>query len=816
MDKIALGAKLELVKRYFFDYCHLIMPSFYKPDRDYLVSICGEFQSFLNDDEHDVLVLNMPPRHGKSLTLGRFVEWILGNDHSKKIMTGSYNETLSTVFSKNVRNTIQEVKADKDMIVYSDIFDAKIKYGDGAMNLWSLEDGYNNYLATSPTGTATGFGADIIIIDDVIKNADEANNAAVLDKHWEWFVNTMLSRLESNGKIIINMTRWHSNDLAGRALKELPLSGYKVKHINFQAYDEKNDRMLCEDVLSYEDYLRKAKTMGADIASANYQQEPIDIKGRLYGEFKTYSNRSAYKKIWHYCDTADTGKDYLCSIVWGETLDGYQDVLDVIYTQQPMEYTESAVANQLINFKVNTSRIERNNGGRSFAREGDVSNIRLTNAYVPGGNIVLSTVRPSPTAINIWHTIRGTQIVTYTTTLPQQWYVVLQDVTASSRIKGKISLRNIKIEEGAVATPYQPNLLVEPYHISKIPLNENLANKEQAFPINRRQYLVYSAEMIEPLIANQTYILTLKGTKLGPQSFRVYTTGPNNTSNIGDMEIVEGLADTWRLTFTPTSANLNGSVSPSTLQIYQFPQATMGQVTIDSLKIEKGDIATPNISEHRYFGEGIKDSNNPNDYSWDITEEYIERRIADHIDKSEKEQEKLFLTKTEASTSLMDLTTPQTVSALKKFNGGLLSNGINVGVEYGEAVTTDKYDNHGAVYLGGGVWLTWETLSFSNPSGWGRGSTIRVGNDGHPGFTYPDVPNIFGGYIWIGGSCLPDYTDGGFGAYHITVSNNFDDARQPIVRFIDSPTTPVKRLAVRGFALVFAPALTTNSKVQET
>lgn len=368
MDKIALGAKLELAKRYFFDYCHLIMPLFYKPDRDYLVSICGEFQSFLNDNEHDVLVLNMPPRHGKSLTLGRFVEWVLGNDHSKKIMTGSYNETLSTVFSKNVRNTIQEVKADKNMIVYSDIFDARIKYGDGAMNLWSLEDGYNNYLATSPTGTATGFGADIIIIDDVIKNADEANNAAVLDNHWEWFVNTMLSRLESKGKIIINMTRWHSNDLAGRALKELPLSGYKVKHINFQAYDEKNDRMLCEEVLSFKDYQRKVKTMGADIASANYQQEPIDIKGRLYREFKTYNNQSNYKKIWHYCDTADTGKDYLCSIVWGETLDGYQDILDVIYTQQPMEYTESAVANQLINFKVNTSRIERNNGGRSFAR----------------------------------------------------------------------------------------------------------------------------------------------------------------------------------------------------------------------------------------------------------------------------------------------------------------------------------------------------------------------------------------------------------------------------------------------------------------
>ncbi|MGM0189694.1 BppU family phage baseplate upper protein [Enterococcus sp. AZ147] len=267
--------------------------------------------------------------------------------------------------------------------------------------------------------------------------------------------------------------------------------------------------------------------------------------------------------------------------------------------------------------------------------EGDASNIRLTNTYVPGGNIMLSTVRPLPTATNIWHTISGTQIATYATTLPQQWYVVLQDVTASSRIKGKISLRNIKIEEGSVVTPYQPNLLVEPYHISKVPLNKNLANKEQAFPISSRQYLVYSAEMIEPFIANQTYTLTLKGTKLGTQSFRIYTTGPNSTSNIGDMEIVEGLADTWRLTFTPSEVNLNGSVSPSTLQIYQFPQATMGQVTIDSLKIEKGDIATPNILEYKYFGEGLKDSNNPYDYSWDVTPEYTEKRLNDKVSLTE-------------------------------------------------------------------------------------------------------------------------------------------------------------------------------------
>ena len=64
----------------------------------------------------------------------------------------------------------------------------------------------------------------------------------VLEKHWDWFTNTMLSRLETGGKIIIIMTRWHSNDLAGKALKELPQSGYKVKHISMKAYDEKQTR----------------------------------------------------------------------------------------------------------------------------------------------------------------------------------------------------------------------------------------------------------------------------------------------------------------------------------------------------------------------------------------------------------------------------------------------------------------------------------------------------------------------------------------------------------------------------------------------
>lgn len=365
---IIRGAQCELARREFFFYCHLKAPDFYKEERKYLVDLCNAFQDFIQSDD-EVMVVNEPPRHGKSRTAGLLVEWVLGNDQSQKIMTGSYNETLSTMFSKNVRNDIMEEKADQSRIVFSDIFpDVRIKRGDGAMNLWSLEGGYNNYLATSPTGTATGFGASLLIIDDLIKNAEEANNELTKEKHWTWFTDTMLSRLEEGGKIIIIMTRWASDDLAGRALDHFKESGARIRHISMKAL-QNDGTMLCDEVLSRKSYEAKIKAMGADIASANYQQEPIDLKGRLYTSFMTYRGElPQFKEIRNYTDTADTGDDYLCSIDYGVTFANEAYVLDVLYTKEPMEVTEPATAKMLLKDEVNTAKIESNNGGRGFAR----------------------------------------------------------------------------------------------------------------------------------------------------------------------------------------------------------------------------------------------------------------------------------------------------------------------------------------------------------------------------------------------------------------------------------------------------------------
>ena len=372
-DLLRYGARLELARREFFYYCSLKAPDFYKAEREYLVNLCGAFQDFYESDD-TVMIVNLPPRHGKSRTASLFVEWALGRNNQEKIMTGSYNETLSTMFSKNVRNGIQEEKADLLKPVFSDVFPGvRIKHGDGAMNLWSLEGGYNNYLATSPTGTATGFGCSLMIIDDLIKTAEEAHNETVLEKHWAWFTDTMLSRLEEGGKIIIIMTRWASGDLAGRALDYYTEQGAKVRHISLKALRD-DGSMLCSDILSRESYEAKKRAMGEDIASANYQQEPIDLKGKLYAGFKTYTKLPADERgnllftgIYCYCDTADEGSDYLCNIIWGD----YQHqayILDVYYTKAGMEVTEPETARRIFESKVNRGRIESNNGGRAFAR----------------------------------------------------------------------------------------------------------------------------------------------------------------------------------------------------------------------------------------------------------------------------------------------------------------------------------------------------------------------------------------------------------------------------------------------------------------
>ena len=361
-DYVRLEARKELARRQLYEYCKLKYPNFYRDDRTYLKEMCNEIQSFLEQDKDKFLVINLPPRHGKSFTATNTVEWLFGLNPSLRVMTGSYNETLSSSFAKQVRDTIAEEKVG-ERLVYNDIFpDTKIKYGEATINMWALKNSpQKSYLATSPTGTATGFGANVLIVDDLIKNVEEAYNDNVLQKHWDWFTNTMLSRLEGDWKVIIIMTRWAIGDLAGRVLENYS----RVRHITYKAYD--GEKMLCDDILSHDDYLLKTQEMNADIVEANYNQVAIEVKGRLYGAFKVWEVLPPFKKKYTVIDTADEGSDYLCAIAYIE-YDKEAYVTDVIYTQAGMEITEVEVVDMLWRQEVHECEIESNSGGRGFAR----------------------------------------------------------------------------------------------------------------------------------------------------------------------------------------------------------------------------------------------------------------------------------------------------------------------------------------------------------------------------------------------------------------------------------------------------------------
>ena len=364
-------ARIELSRRSFWEYCKFTSPDFYAEDRDFLRDLCNKLQWFVEEAKEQIMVVNLPPRHGKSRSATNFVRWLFGKyGKDIKVMTGSYNETLSGTFAKQVRDGIAEKKT-PGVTVYNDIFpNTKIKYGEAAAQKWALEGSpIPNYLATSPTGTATGFGCNIMIIDDVIKNAEEAYNANRLEQLRTWFTDTMLSRTENGFKLIIIMTRWSNDDLAG-----FVLANYEnVIHVNYKAVQD-DGSMLCPAILSKEDFELKTKNMNKDIVAANYQQEPIDIKGRLYSSFKTYTDiprdekgNGLFKYLLNYTDTADEGSDYLCSICYGMYGDAYY-ILDVLYTKDAMEITEPAAARMLTENNIGCAIIESNNGGRGFAR----------------------------------------------------------------------------------------------------------------------------------------------------------------------------------------------------------------------------------------------------------------------------------------------------------------------------------------------------------------------------------------------------------------------------------------------------------------
>lgn len=306
---------------------------------------------------------------------------------------------------------------------------------------------------------------------------------------------------------------------------------------------------------------------------------------------------------------------------------------------------------------------------------GKLDNLRLGYRKSPGGTIILPlTAKDASVGQKTRiYTTANSSAATDPSKFDRMYFTI--NTTPTEPFVGTVLIENIKVEQGTNATPYQPNLLDDPYWLGKAPLGENIANKSVAFPIKTSAYEIYKGTMTEPFVVGETYTVTLKGTKPADKNFRLFNPG---IGGYGNLSPVEGLTDVWSLTVTVDKV----AADPRIAAINQTPVDHPGACQIDWLKIEKGNTRTPNISQFKYFGEGLKDSNSPTDYSWDIMPEYTEKAL----------------------TNTLNLTDPQTALGLKNFKDGVQIDGVDVAtvknlgsvLQSGSGLTTIQSDKQSA------------------------------------------------------------------------------------------------------------------------
>lgn len=390
--------RIRQARQSLWEYCKVESPDFYTENKFHLKIFCFVLQALyekrltkqlyidfvkqhapywfyqvevervaaFSDRVFKKLMVNIPPRQGKSRTLVNFCKWAFGDNPRNKVITCSYNDDMASDFSRYTRDGITEGKTYPHEICYADVFpDTKIKRGNSGFEQWALEGSFFSYKGAGVGGSITGKGCNISIVDDPVKDAEEAFNENRLEKIWTWYTGTFLSRKEKDAIEIVNMTRWSKKDICGRVLSRKRADEWFVLKME-ACYN--NEHMLCEDLLPREMYDELHDNVDEMIFIANYHQEPVDVKGILYKQLKTYKELpKQFERIINYTDTADEGDDYLCSIAAG-VYEGEAYILDVYYTKEGMEVTEPETADMLVRNNVNKAHIESNNGGRGFAR----------------------------------------------------------------------------------------------------------------------------------------------------------------------------------------------------------------------------------------------------------------------------------------------------------------------------------------------------------------------------------------------------------------------------------------------------------------
>ena len=348
------------------------------------------------------LMITMPPQHGKSEgATRRLPAFVLGQDPDKRIAIVSYNATKAHKFNRELQRIMDDDRYYK--LFPQTLLAGQASYqeqGRRSRNYARNSDeceivGYQGSFKTIGVGgSLTGEPVDMLIMDDLYKDASSAWSPVIRQNVADWYDTVASTRLHNDSQQLMVFTRWHMEDLAGRLLEqegvydpiENPQGWLLVSFpaIQNRPPSEQDPRVEGEPLWPERHSLAKLleiKGRSPTVFESLYQQNPQPSQGLMYEEFTCYTNLPSRSYSVAYIDAADSGADYLCALFYKEAEDGNY-ITDVLYTKDPMEVTETTLTYMLQQHQVERCHIESNNGGNLFVsnlqqRSWDMGN-RLT------------------------------------------------------------------------------------------------------------------------------------------------------------------------------------------------------------------------------------------------------------------------------------------------------------------------------------------------------------------------------------------------------------------------------------------------------
>lgn len=293
------------------------------------------------------LIVTMPPQHGKSQVTSRFFPtWFLGRNPDKRVILASYEASFAEEWGRAARDLMDE---------WGDpLWFKRVRQDTKAAARWQLEGHVHGGMRTAGVGgPVTGKRADLFVIDDPIKNDEEANSETIRQKIWNWFRSVAYTRLSRNGAIVLVMTRWHEQDLAGMLVEN---GAEKWDVLRLPAIAEEDDplgraegRPLCPQLHPAAELAVTKTVLGSYRWSALYQLRPTPEGGDLFQKrwFRYYREQkpgiyelepprtAAFDGLARFAtvDLATSTKetaDYTVIMVFGVGPEGHVLVLDVM------------------------------------------------------------------------------------------------------------------------------------------------------------------------------------------------------------------------------------------------------------------------------------------------------------------------------------------------------------------------------------------------------------------------------------------------------------------------------------------------------